>query len=110
MALMTPPLNGIRMAYRIDGAPGAPWLTLLTGLTNDLSMWEPQMPAFEGSLRILRYDLRGQGGSEATSPPYTPDMLILDLLALWDHLGIKRSHVLGPSGEGVGVSQVCPPS
>ena len=95
MELVTPPLNGIRMAYRIDGPAGAPWLTMITGLTNDLSMWDPQMPALEGRLRVLRYDLRGQGGSETTPPPYTPETLILDLLALWDHLGISRTHLLG---------------
>ena len=33
--------------------------------------------------------------SEATPGPYTPELLIQDLIALWDHLGIKKSHVLG---------------
>lgn len=94
MAFITTPLNGIRMAYRIDGPAGAPWLTMLTGLTNDLTMWHPQMPLAD-DLRILRYDFRGQGGSETTAPPYTPELLIADLMALWDHLGVKRSHVLG---------------
>jgi 3-oxoadipate enol-lactonase len=68
---------------------------MITGLTNDISMWDPQMPALDKALRVLRYDLRGQGGSEASPPPYTPELLISDLLALWDHLGITRSHVLG---------------
>lgn len=89
------PVNGIRMSYRIDGPEGAPWLTMITGLTNDISMWDPQMPALDKKLRVLRYDLRGQGKSEATPPPYTPELLIADLVALWDHLGIRKSHVLG---------------
>jgi 3-oxoadipate enol-lactonase len=89
------PVNGIRMAYRIDGPEGAPWLTMITGLTNDITMWDPQMPVLDKKLRVLRYDLRGQGKSEATVGPYTPELLIQDLLALWDHLGIKKSHVLG---------------
>lgn len=89
------PVNGIRMSYRIDGPQGAPWLTMITGLTNDISMWDPQMPWLDKKLRILRYDLRGQGKSEATPPPYTPELLIDDLLALWNHLGIKKSHLMG---------------
>ena len=89
------PVNGIRMSYRIDGPEGAPWLTMITGLTNDISMWDPQMPALDKKLRVLRYDLRGQGKTEATPGPYTPELLIADLIALWDHLGIKKSHVMG---------------
>jgi 3-oxoadipate enol-lactonase len=89
------PVNGIHMAYAIDGPEGAPWLTMITGLTNDISMWDPQMPFLDKKLRVLRYDLRGQGRSAPTTPPYTPELLIADLLALWDHLGIKRSHLAG---------------
>lgn len=89
------PVNGIRMNYRIDGPEGAPWLTMITGIANDLTMWDPQMPALDKRLRVLRYDLRGHGGSEATPSPYTTDLLVADLVALWDELGIAKSHVLG---------------
>ena len=44
---------------------------------------------------MLRYDLRGQGLSQATPPPYTIASLSADLLALWDTLGVARSHLVG---------------
>ena len=61
-------VNDIRVNYRIDGKEGAPWLTLVTGIANDLSMWDGQLPAL-GDFRVLRYDLRGQGGTRATTGP-----------------------------------------
>ncbi|MGE5095202.1 MAG: alpha/beta fold hydrolase [Betaproteobacteria bacterium] len=83
--------------YRIDaaGAHDAPWVTLVTGIANDLSMWDGQVPALAGRFRVLRYDLRGQGRTRATDPPYTLALLVDDLVALWDRVGIERTHVVG---------------
>ena len=55
-------VNGIQVNYRIDGDEGAPWLTLVTGIANDVSMWDSQLPAL-ADFRVLRYDLRGEGGT-----------------------------------------------
>jgi len=45
--------------------------------------------------RVLRYDLRGQGKSEATPGPYSIESLAADLVGLWDALDIDRSHLVG---------------
>jgi len=45
--------------------------------------------------RVLRYDLRGQGKSEATPGPYSIESLAADLVGLWDALGVNRSHLVG---------------
>jgi 3-oxoadipate enol-lactonase len=87
-------VNDIRVNYRIDGAAGAPWLTLVTGIANDLSMWDGQLAALAG-FRVLRYDLRGQGGTQATAPPYSIATLVGDLAGLWDALGIGTTHLAG---------------
>jgi 3-oxoadipate enol-lactonase len=88
-------VNGIRLRYEIDGRDGAPWVTFVTGIANDVTMWDGQIPALEKDFRILRFDLRGHGGSQATEPPYSFDMLIGDTLSLWDKLGIARSNLVG---------------
>jgi 3-oxoadipate enol-lactonase len=95
--------NGIRVNTRIDGPAGAPWLTLVTGIANDVSMWEAQMPALR-AFRVLRYDLRGQGGTQATPAPYSIELLVADLIALWDELKIQKSHLAG-LGLGGAVAQ-----
>ncbi len=87
--------NGIRIHYQIDGNEKTPWLTFVTGIANDLTMWDGQVPALAQDFHILRYDLRGHGGSEATEGDYSFDLLTNDLLSLWDALGIKQSHLAG---------------
>ena len=87
--------NGIKVRYRIDGREGAPWVTFVTGMANDLTMWDGQIAPLERDFRILRYDLRGHGGTQATAGDYTLPLLTADLLALWDALGVKTSHLVG---------------
>ncbi len=92
-----------RIEYRVDGERG-PWVTFITGIANDTTMWDGQVPVLERDLRVLRYDLRGQGGSEATEPPYTIALLVEDLLRLWRDLKIERSHLVG-LGLGGAIAQ-----
>lgn len=87
--------NGIRIHYRIDGRDGAPFVTFVTGIANDLTMWDGQVPALADAFRILRLDSRGHGGTQATGGYYTFDMLIGDVVGLWDALGIEKSHLVG---------------
>jgi len=96
-------VNGIRVNTRIDGPAGAPWLTLVTGIANDVTMWDAQMPALRG-FRVLRYDLRGQGGTQATPAPYSIDLLVSDLILLLNELGIQKTHLAG-LGLGGAVAQ-----
>jgi 3-oxoadipate enol-lactonase len=90
-------MEALRTHYRIEAGatPGAPWVTFITGIANDLSLWDGQVPALAPAFRVLRYDLRGQGRTPATDPPYTIALLVADLAALWDELGVARSHVVG---------------
>jgi 3-oxoadipate enol-lactonase len=53
---------------------------------------------------VLRWDLRGAGGSTKAPGPYSPALFARDLAGLLDHLGLARAHLVGHSGGGV-VSQ-----
>jgi len=96
-------MNPIDSYYQVEGKAG-PWLTMVTGIANDLSMWDGQVPALAADFQVLRYDLRGQGRTPATDPPYTIALLLGDLVALWDRLGIEKSHVVG-LGLGGAIAQ-----
>lgn len=93
----------MRTHYEIDGSRG-PWVTFITGIANDTAMWKGQVPALAKDFRVLRYDLRGQGGSESTPPPYSIELLVDDLLALWRQLKIDKSHLVG-LGLGGAIAQ-----
>jgi 3-oxoadipate enol-lactonase len=96
-------VNGIRVNYRVDGA-GERWVSFVTGIANDLTMWDGQVAALQRDFRILRYDLRGHGGTQASEPPYTIDLLVRDLIGLLDALKIRRTHLVG-LGLGGAVAQ-----
>jgi len=86
--------NGIWVHFEVNGPVGAPWVTFVTGIANDTTLFAGQARALSDKYRVLRYDLRGQGKSEATSGPYSIASLASDLVALWDALKIPRSHLV----------------
>ncbi len=93
--------NGIEMSYQLDGLADAPVLMLSNSLLTDYGMWDLQVPAFSAKHRLLRYDTRGHGGTEATKGPYTIELLAADAIALLDALRIDRVHFLGLSMGGM---------
>ncbi|WP_244813687.1 3-oxoadipate enol-lactonase [Caballeronia sp. Lep1P3] len=96
-------INGTRIHYRVDATAGdqAPWLVLSNSLGADVSMWTPQIEAFAKRFRVVRYDTRGHGHSDAPQGPYTIDQLIGDVIGLMDHLGIERANYCGLSMGGL---------
>ena len=92
--------SGLAFNARIDGPDGAPWVTFSNSLATTLALWDDQVAALEDRYRILRYDTRGHGGTEAGAGGYTIPSLAGDVVALWDALGIAKSHVVGLSLGG----------
>ncbi|MBI5585984.1 MAG: 3-oxoadipate enol-lactonase [Deltaproteobacteria bacterium] len=94
-------VNGLQLNYELTGKEGAPVVVLSHSLGSSGVMWEPQLPALEPHFRVLRYDTRGHGGSEAAPGPYTFEMLAADVVGLLDGLGISRAHFVGLSMGGM---------
>ena len=92
---------GARLAFRVDGAAGKPWLLLSNSLAADLRMWDDQIGLLTRTHRVLRYDTRGHGGSEAPEGAYDFAMLVADMVAILDHVGAARSDVMGLSLGGM---------
>ncbi|HYS48609.1 MAG TPA: 3-oxoadipate enol-lactonase [Xanthobacteraceae bacterium] len=92
--------NGITFNYAVDGAEGAPWLVLSNSLATTLAMWDAQAAELKRAFRVLRYDQRGHGATDAPAGRYTFDVLIADALALMDALSIPRAHFAGLSMGG----------
>ncbi|UTY56533.1 alpha/beta fold hydrolase [Massilia sp. erpn] len=92
--------DGVRIAYRFDGAPGLPVLMLSNSIATSHAMWDGQVAALAQRFRVLRYDTRGHGQSGAPAGAYSLDRLGRDVLELLDALGIGRVHFLGLSLGG----------
>ena len=94
-------IDGCRLHYRLDGPEDGPPLLLSHALGVDLEMWEPQVGRLARRFRVLRYDHRGHGGSDAPAGPYSLDRLGQDAVGLLDALGIARTDVVGLSLGGM---------
>jgi 3-oxoadipate enol-lactonase len=92
--------NGININYQIDGPEGAPWLVFSNSLATSIAMWDEQAAALKNSFRVLRYDQRGHGGTDAPAGRYPFDTLLADAMGLLDALSIKRVHFAGLSMGG----------
>lgn len=92
--------NGITINYQVDGPEGAPWLVFSNSLATNLTMWDEQARALEQPYRVLRYDQRGHGGTDAPAGRYSFATLLADAIALLDALGIRKAHFAGLSMGG----------
>lgn len=93
--------DGARIAFRVDGPEDAPVALFIHSLGLDSSMWDAQVEGLASRLRIVRYDSRGHGRSDAPAGEYTVERLGLDALAVLDALDVERAHVCGLSMGGV---------
>lgn len=91
--------NGIGINYSVEGK--GPWVVMSHSLACNLSMWDQQAAQLAQHYRVLRFDTRGHGGSDAPAGSYTLDLLAHDLRALLDGLGIERPHFVGLSMGGM---------
>jgi 3-oxoadipate enol-lactonase len=93
--------NGIEINCELSGRTDRPVVMMSHSLGSSLAMWNPQMAALEPSFRVLRYDVRGHGGSEAPQGPYSLELLAEDAVGLLDALGIGACHWVGLSMGGM---------
>lgn len=93
--------DGARLYWRGDGPDGAPALLLSNSIGTDHALWEPVMPALMRSFRVIRYDARGHGASDAPAGDYSMERLGRDALAVADAAGAKRFHFAGISLGGM---------
>lgn len=67
---------------------------LIPAFSMDRRMWASQVAMLETSARVIAYDLRGHGRSNAAMEPYSA---VDDLAALMDELGVGNADLIGLS-------------
>jgi 3-oxoadipate enol-lactonase/4-carboxymuconolactone decarboxylase len=93
--------DGARLYWRCDGADRRPALLLGNSIGTDHCLWDPVMPALLRAFRVIRFDMRGHGASEAPAGEYSIEKLARDALAVADAAGAKRFHYAGISLGGM---------
>jgi 3-oxoadipate enol-lactonase len=93
--------DGTRLHYQLDGPADGPVLLFVNSLGTDLRTWQPQVDALADRLRIVRFDTRGHGQSDAPPGSYTLERLALDAVALLDALDVLQANVCGLSLGGL---------
>jgi pimeloyl-ACP methyl ester carboxylesterase len=93
-------LEHIRLYYEEHGQ--GPPLVLAHGHACGVRSWDPQLRGLADQYRVIVYDARGHGLSEAPREPsaYSQEHMVDDLRGLMDHLGLDTAAVGGLSMGG----------
>ncbi len=94
-------VDNTRLFYRLEGSDEKPLLALAHSIGADHGLWDPQVPDLLSHFRILRFDSRGHGVSDAPSGDYSIERLGRDVLGMADALGIGRFAFCGLSLGGM---------
>lgn len=93
--------DGASIAWQVDGPDDAPTLLLSNSLGTDHTMWSNQLTDFSQHFRVLRYNTRGHGQSDAPHGAYGLDRLGLDAVEILDALKIDKASFCGVSLGGM---------
>ncbi|UCG82966.1 MAG: alpha/beta fold hydrolase [Dehalococcoidia bacterium] len=92
-------VGDINMYYEIHGE-GEPVL-LIMGHSGTTALWGPMIPLLSREYRVIAFDNRGIGYSEAPESPISAKTMADDAAGLMDTLGIDSAHVFGASMGGM---------
>jgi pimeloyl-ACP methyl ester carboxylesterase len=92
-------VNGIRIWYATFGR-GEPVVLLHGGLANS-SYWGHQVRALQRRYQVVVMDSRGHGRSSRDAQAYDYDLMASDVLALMDHLKLRKAAIVGWSDGAI---------
>ena len=95
--------NRVSLRYELSGA-GPVTLVLLHEMGGCLESWDHVVPLVAARWNVLRFDMRGAGGSEKPRRPFDIDDLADDLVGLLDALGVYGPVALAGCAVGAAVA------
>lgn len=94
-------INSVLMHHAEEGDPQGRPVVFANSLGTDLRVWDPVIAHLPPGLRIIRYDMRGHGLSDAPGGAYFMGDLVGDAAGLIEHLGARDAVFVGLSIGGV---------
>ncbi|WP_232793591.1 alpha/beta fold hydrolase [Siphonobacter sp. SORGH_AS_0500] len=86
-------VNGVRLHY-VEGGTGMP-LICLPGWPQSWFSYQPVALELAKKYRVFIVDIRGMGSSEKPQSGYSKKTMAADILALVQHLGLPKVHLMG---------------
>lgn len=91
--------DGVPIRYEVRGA--GPAVLLIAPAGHPGSVWAFQIPVLAEHFRVVTFDNRATGESGRPPGPYSIAAMAADALAVLDHAGIARAHLVGWSMGGM---------
>jgi pimeloyl-ACP methyl ester carboxylesterase len=94
--------DGVRIDYEVHGEAESPVLLLTHGYGASRRMWDSNIPALAHNRRVIAWDMRGHGSSDAPADPgrYSHHACVEDMAELLDAAGAPRAVLIGMSLGG----------
>ena len=86
-------LDHTNFHYRLDGPEDRPLVVLSHALSVSGAMWRDQLPVLTQHFRVLSYDMRGHGQTDATGEDLTRGYTLEQMLSLI-HISEPRDGLL----------------
>ncbi|WP_458207529.1 alpha/beta fold hydrolase [Haladaptatus sp. NG-SE-30] len=93
--------DGVFLSYEVGGRGDADPVVFVEGLGYGRWMWRWQRTQVESAYRVVVWDNRGTGDSDAPDGPYSIEEMASDLEAILNDLDIESAHVVGASMGGM---------
>jgi 3-oxoadipate enol-lactonase len=88
------------VSYIDEGLITAPSVILIHGFPLKKEMWNKQITALMENYRVVAYDIRGFGNSDAGDEIFSIELFVADLISLMDALMIEKTALCGFSLGG----------
>ncbi len=93
-------INKLAVSYIDEGPIHAPAIVFIHGFPLNKSMWNKQVAELTENYRVVAYDIRGHGNSDAGDDDFSIELFVADLLSLMDALKIDKAILCGFSMGG----------
>lgn len=93
-------VNTLIVSYIDEGPIKAQVIIFIHGFPFNKFMWNKQIEALTDEYRVIAYDIRGHGNSDAGDDKFAIDLFVNDLIELMDALKIKEAVLCGLSLGG----------
>lgn len=91
-------MDGAELNYEVDGSMDSPAVLLWNGANCTLRMWDLVVERLSDQFRLIRFNVRGVGGSTPADDPesqYTFEQYAVDANLILEECGVTTCHVWG---------------